>query len=171
MTTSGWQQRVVGMVGILISFKWSYALNIRIWEQEWVLFLSTLETAPQTELNFWLSPSAKQRRNPCPAPPPPPPPLSFRVWVSAMIGLYKMPLSYFPIRLKGNSKCICGNSLSPLVAQNKDFSPASQTSLTGLRLRLRGRLLRLEGNQNFYYALHRKYSRLCWFCDKRKPLL
>ena len=104
-------------------------------------------------------------------PPPPPTPLSFRVWVSAMIGLYKMPLSYFPIRLKGNSKCICGNSLSPLVAQKKDFSPASQTSLTGLRLRLRGRLLRLEGNQNFYYALHRKHSRLCWFCDKRKPLL
>ena len=143
-----------------------------IWEQQWVLFLSTLETAPQTELNFWLSPSAKQRRNSCPAPPTPPPPsLSFRVWVSAMIGLYKMPLSYFPIRLKGNSKCICGYSLSPLVAQNKDFSPASQTSLTGLRLRLRGRLLRLEGNQNFYYALHRKYSRLCWLGDKRKPLL
>ena len=79
----------------------------------------------------------------------PHPPLLPRVWVRAMIGLYKMPLSYFPIRLKGNSKYICGNSLSPLVVQNKDFSAALQTSLTGpRRLRLRGRLLRLEGNQS-----------------------
>ena len=35
-----------------------------------------------------------------------------------------------PIRLKGNSKHISGNSSSPLGTQNKDFSAASQTLLT-----------------------------------------
>ena len=63
-----------------------------------------------------------------------------------------MIVSYFPIRLKGNSKCISGNSFSPLGAQKKEFSDALQTSLTGVRLCLRGRLLRLEENQNYYYT-------------------
>ena len=35
-----------------------------------------------------------------------------------------------PIRLKGNSKHISGNSLSPLGAQNKHFGTALQTLLT-----------------------------------------
>ena len=47
---------------------------------------------------------------------------------------------HLPIRLKGNSKRISGNSLSPLGAQNKDISTASQTLLTNVRLCLRGRL-------------------------------
>ena len=35
-----------------------------------------------------------------------------------------------PIRLKGNLKLISGNSLSPLGAQNKDFSATLQTLLS-----------------------------------------
>ena len=34
----------------------------------------------------------------------------------------------FLVRLKGNSKLISSNSLSPLVSQNKDLGAASQTS-------------------------------------------
>ena len=37
------------------------------------------------------------------------------------------------MRLKGNSKCISGNSLSPLGARNKNFGAASQTLLTGVK--------------------------------------
>ena len=46
-----------------------------------------------------------------------------------------------PIRMKGNSKRLAGNSLSPLGGQNKYFGTASQTLLTGVKLRLRRRLL------------------------------
>ena len=45
-----------------------------------------------------------------------------------------------PIRLKGNLKRISGKLLSPLGAENKDIGAASQTLLTGVRLRLRRRL-------------------------------
>ena len=45
-----------------------------------------------------------------------------------------------PISLKGNSKRISGNPLSPLGAQNKDIGAASQTLLTWLRSTLRHRL-------------------------------
>ena len=45
-----------------------------------------------------------------------------------------------PIRMKGNSKCISSNSLSPEGAQNKDFGAALQTLLTEFKLRLRRRL-------------------------------
>ena len=39
-----------------------------------------------------------------------------------MIGLLKLPLfTDLPIRLKGYSKCISGNLLSLLGAQNRDF--------------------------------------------------
>ena len=48
-----------------------------------------------------------------------------------MIGLLKKPLSVdLQIRMKGNS-------LNPLVAQNKDLGAASQTLLTAVKLRLR----------------------------------
>ena len=50
-----------------------------------------------------------------------------------------------PIRLKGNSKRISSNSLTPLGAQNKDISTASQSLLTSVRLRL---LLRLPKTSN-----------------------
>ena len=43
---------------------------------------------------------------------------------------------YLPIRTKGNSKCISGNQLSPLLAQNKDIGAALQTLLTRIRLHL-----------------------------------
>ena len=46
-----------------------------------------------------------------------------------------------PIRIKGNSKRSSGNSLSPLGAQNKDISAASQTFLTGVRWRLQRRFV------------------------------
>ena len=51
-----------------------------------------------------------------------------------------------PIRLRGNLKHISGNALSSLGegrgggGENKDISVASQTLLTGVRLRLRRRL-------------------------------
>ena len=61
-------------------------------------------------------------------------PLCTKIWVRAMIGLFKRPLS------------ISGNSLSPLGAQNGDLGAASQTLLTGNKLRLRRWL------QNAFYA-------------------
>ena len=45
-----------------------------------------------------------------------------------------------PIRMKGNSKRIFGDSLSQLEAQNKYLGAASQTLLTEVKLRLRRRL-------------------------------
>ena len=44
------------------------------------------------------------------------------------------------IKTKGNSRRDSGNWLSPLGAQNKDISAASQTLLTQVKLRLRRRL-------------------------------
>ena len=46
-----------------------------------------------------------------------------------------------PIRLKGNSKLISCNSLSPFGAQNKDQGASSQTSLTCVGLHPRSRLV------------------------------
>ena len=46
-----------------------------------------------------------------------------------------------PIRMKGNSNCISGNSLSSLAAQNKDVSAVLQMLLiTGFKLHLQCRL-------------------------------
>ena len=56
-----------------------------------------------------------------------------------MIGQLKS-VTDLPIRLKGNSKRISGNSLSPLGAQNKDLGATSQTLLNGVKLRLLRRL-------------------------------
>ena len=56
-----------------------------------------------------------------------------------MIGQLKSIID-LPIRLKGNSKRISGNSLSPLGAQNKDLGATSQTLLNGVKLRLLRRL-------------------------------
>ena len=42
--------------------------------------------------------------------------------------------------MKGNSKCISSNSLSPLGAQNKEIVAALQTLLTEVKLRLLSRL-------------------------------
>ena len=42
-----------------------------------------------------------------------------------------------PIILNGNSKHTSGNSLNPVGVQNKDLTAASQTLLTGVRLRWR----------------------------------
>ena len=66
------------------------------------------------ETNIWLSPSAKQRRNPCSGSPPVYQDLSTRHdWP------VKKDMLDLPIRMKGNSKRIFGDSLSPLEAQNK----------------------------------------------------
>ena len=56
-----------------------------------------------------------------------------------MIGQLKSIID-LPIRLKGNSKRISGNSLSLLGAQNKDLGATSQTLLNGVKLRLLRRL-------------------------------
>ena len=80
-------------------------------------------------MNYWLSPSSKGRRNPCSGPSPVYQDLSTR---------YDWPVEkatvHLPIRLKGNSKRISGNSLSPLEAQNKDMGTASQTLPTAVKL-------------------------------------
>ena len=44
------------------------------------------------------------------------------------------------ISMKGNLKCPSGNSLSQLGVQNKDLSPALETLLTEVKLRLQCRL-------------------------------
>ena len=81
------------------------------------------------ETKLWFSQSAKQCQNPWSGFPP-----EYKDLKKAIVDL--------PIRLKGNSKHTSGNSLSPLGAQNKHFGAASQTLLTGVRLRLRYRLQR-----------------------------
>ena len=89
-----------------------------------------------------LSPSAKQRRNPCSGPPPVYQDLRTRNdWP------VKKAIVDLPITMKGNSKRTSGNSLNPLEAQNKDLG-ASQTSLIGVKFRLGYRLgsVRIIGN-------------------------
>ena len=65
------------------------------------------------EIKLWLTPSAKQRRNPCSGLPAVYPDLSTRHYWPVKKGLC------FVCRLKGNSKRSSGNSLRPLVVQNK----------------------------------------------------
>ena len=63
------------------------------------------------------------------------------LWVRAMIGLLKYDIVDLPIRLKGNSKHISGNSLNPgWGVYNKDFGAASQSIASGIKLRLLRRL-------------------------------
>ena len=57
-----------------------------------------------------------------------------------------------PIRMKWNSKCISGNSLNPLEAQNKELGAASQMLLTEAELRLRRRLP-LVPNYDFPFGI------------------
>ena len=69
-----------------------------------LLTISCTWPAPQTTVNLWLSPSTKQRRNPCSRSVPVYHDLSTRHdWTvkNAIVNL--------PIRLKGNSKRISGN--------------------------------------------------------------
>ena len=80
------------------------------------------------EINLWLAPSAKQRRNPCSGLPAVYPDMSTRHDWPVKKGLCFV-LSWSPIKLKGNSKRTSGNSLSPLGVQNKDLCAASQTVL------------------------------------------
>ena len=54
--------------------------------------------------------------------------------------LVKNAIVNLTVRLKENTKCISGNSLSLLGAQNRDNGAASQTLLTEVKLRLRRRL-------------------------------
>ena len=65
-----------------------------------------------------------------------------------MIGLLKKAIVDLPIRLKGNSKRISGNSLSPLGAQNKDLGATNRGYITtatqaiiviGFQWRIQGR--------------------------------
>ena len=84
---------------------------------------------PQTKRNSGLAQSAKQRQNFCYGPPPVYQDVSTRQdWP------VNKAIAHLPVRLKGKSKHISGNSLSPLGAQNKDIGAASQTLLTGVRL-------------------------------------
>ena len=86
--------------------------------------------APQTGINFLLSPSAKQRRN-----------LYSGLQHTYHDGPVKKAIVNLPIRLKGNSKRISGNSLSPLGAEIEDIGAVSHTFQTGVTLRLQRRLV------------------------------
>ena len=70
---------------------------------------------PQMELimNFWLSPSAKKRQNPCSQPPP-----VFQDLSTHHDWRVKKAIVNLPVRLKGNLKFILDNSLSLLGAKN-----------------------------------------------------
>ena len=91
------------------------------------------------ETKLWLSPSAKQRRNPSSGPPP----VCTRIWVHAMIGPLKEPLS---IRQSGWKEI---RNVLPVIrcvswaAQNKDMGAAPQTLLTGVKWRMQRRPSRL----------------------------
>ena len=80
------------------------------------------QPASQTELDFWFSPSVKQRQNPCSAPPPPPP-VYFVHW---------------PIRLKRNSKRIpdAGDTSEPqgtqMLAKKKEIQQQTKEKNVGL---------------------------------------
>ena len=76
-------------------------------------------------INFWLSPSAKQRQNYLSGPPVVCQGLSTRY-----VLLVKNAIFDLPIRLMRNLKRVSGNSLSSLGAQNKYFGAALQTLLT-----------------------------------------
>ena len=58
------------------------------------------------ETKLWLSPSAKQRRNPCSGPH-----LCIRIWVRNMIGLLKKAIVDLPIRMKEILNALSGNLL------------------------------------------------------------
>ena len=121
---------------------------------------SFLQPAPQMEIKFWLSPSAKRRWNPC----------SGRQPVYLDLSMHydwpvKKAMVKLPIGSKGNSKCISSNSLSPFEAQNKYISTASQTLLTGVRVRLRCRLVFLGDNKQH---LNNGNERLCTEGHHRK---
>ena len=73
--------------------------------------------------------------------------IGHRFW-RTLIGLVDL-----PIRMKGNSKCISGNSLNPLEAQNKELGVASQTLLTEAELSLRRRLP-LVPNYDFPFGIN-----------------
>ena len=66
------------------------------------------------ETRFWLSPSAKQRRNPCSG-------LSAGYQNLSMRHDWPVKKAFvdLPIKIKGNSKRIYGNSLSPLAARTR----------------------------------------------------
>ena len=97
-----------------------------------VFYLSRSYLACSTdETKLWLSPSAKQRQNPCSGFPPVCQDLSTRHdWLveNAIVDL--------PIRLRGNSKLTFGNSLSLQGARSKNIGAASQTLITGVKVRL-----------------------------------
>ena len=76
-----------------------------------------------------LSPSAKQRRNPCSGPPSVYQDLSMRHDLPV-----KKAIVDLPKEMKGNSKRFSGNSLIPLGAHNKDSASPSQTLLTEVEI-------------------------------------
>ena len=80
---------------------------------------------------LWLSASAKQRQNPCSGSPP-----VYQGLSTCHYWPVKNAIVDLPVRMKGNSNYTCGNSLSPLWAQNKNLGSASQKLLTEVKVRL-----------------------------------
>ena len=83
------------------------------------------------ETNLWLSPSAKQSRNPCSGPSP-----VYQDFSTHHDWSVKKAIVDLPIRMQRDSKRISGDLLSPLWAQNKDLAlHTSQTLLKEVKLR------------------------------------
>ena len=88
------------------------------------------------ETKLWLSPSAKQRQNPCCGPSPGYQDLSMCHDWPVKKAIVDLPIR----RMKRNSKHTSSNSLSPLRTLNKDLRAASQMLLTKVKLCLSHRL-------------------------------
>ena len=89
-------------------------------------FLCPLACAAD-ETKLWLSPSAKQRRNPCSRPPPVYQDLNTRHdWP------VKRAIVDLPIRMKGNSKRTSSNSFSPLGRRTRILALLRRRYLVGL---------------------------------------
>ena len=89
-------------------------------------FLCPLACATD-ETKLWLSPSAKQRRNPCSRPPPVYQDLNTRHdWP------VKRAIVDLPIRMKGNSKRTSSNSFSPLGRRTRILALLRRRYLVGL---------------------------------------
>ena len=119
-------------------------------------------TCTTDETKLWLSPSAKQRKNPCSWSPP--------VFQHLSTGTrhdwpVKKAIVDLPIRMKGNSKRTSSNSLSPLAAQNKmkNLSAALQMILTEVKLHLQHRLI-MQGMQRNVPKSGTQEQSCCFIC-------
>ena len=108
------------LYSLITSTEVGWECKLNHWLKNWTASPDSTSLLPDED-KLWLSPSGEQCQNPCSGPPSVYQDLSTRHdWPvkNAIVDL--------PIRMKGNSKRISGNSLSPLGAQNKDLAASSR---------------------------------------------